>query len=90
VGPVWLRVTPLGSLDAPVVAFAITRATGTAVDRNRIRRRLRAAVAVHEQDLVVGTAYLFGGDRRLLHAPFTAIQRAVGELVRASSEVRDP
>jgi len=87
---VWLRVTPHGALDAPVVAFAITRATGTAVDRNRIRRRLRAAVAEHEHDLVAGTAYLFGGDRRLLHAPFSIVQRAVGELVRASSEAMTP
>ena len=86
----WLRVTSHGSLDAPVVAFAITRATGNAVDRNRIRRRLRAAVAEHEHDLVAGTAYLFGGDRRLLHAPFAAVQRAVGDLVRASSEVMAP
>jgi len=57
------------------------------VERNRIRRRLRAAVARHERDLVSGCAYLFGADRRLLHAPFSSIDRAVGELLRACREV---
>jgi ribonuclease P protein component len=57
------------------------------VERNRIRGRLRAAVAQHEGDLVSGCAYLVGADRRLLHAPFSSIDRAVGELLRACREV---
>jgi len=70
----------------PRVAYAVTRSVGNAVQRNRVRRRLRAAVAQHEPALAPGAAYLFGADRRLLHAPYAAIDRAVGELVRAASE----
>jgi ribonuclease P protein component len=87
VGAVWLRVCDAPSPDAPAVAYAVTRATGGAVDRNRVKRRLRAAVARHHGQLTAGTAYLFGGDHRVLHAPFATIDRAVGELVRAVGEV---
>jgi ribonuclease P protein component len=71
------------------VAYAITRAAGNAVDRNRIRRRLRAAVARHERELDSDMAYLFGGDRRLLHAPFASIDRAIGDALRASREMNE-
>ena len=86
----WLRCVEQPDDDGAAVAYAIARAQGGAVDRNRIRRRLRAAVARHESELVGGQAYLFGGDRRLLHAPFVAIDSAVGELVRATSEMTGP
>jgi ribonuclease P protein component len=59
VGP--LSVTRLapeqGGASSPAVAFAIGRSTGTAVDRNRLRRRLRAVLA--ELDVPAGT-YLVG------------------------------
>jgi len=93
-GPLWLRTTAHGDAAVrhragvePQVGYTVTRAAGSAVDRNRIRRRLRAAVARHSLDLEPATAYLFGGDRRLLHAPFASIDRAVGELLRAASEM---
>jgi len=70
-----------------LVAYAITRSVGNAVERNRIRRRLRAAVAGHEGELVPGVAYCFGADRRVLHTPFATLERAVGDVVRAASEM---
>ena len=45
-GPVSLRFLTDGSDDPPQVAYAIGRRFGTAVERNRARRRLRAAVAL--------------------------------------------
>jgi len=69
------------------VAYAIPRSVGNAVERNRVRRRLRAAVAGCEPDLRAGGAYLFGADRRMLHAPFPTVDSAVRELVRAAREV---
>jgi ribonuclease P protein component len=69
------------------VAYAIPRSVGNAVERNRVRRRLRAAVAGCEPDLRAGGAYLFGADRRVLHAPFSSVETAVRELVRAACEV---
>jgi ribonuclease P protein component len=69
------------------VAYAIPRSVGNAVERNRVRRRLRAAVAGHAAELGTGAAYLLGADRRVLHAPFTSLDRAVCELLRAARGV---
>jgi ribonuclease P protein component len=66
------------------VAFAIGRWAGHAVDRNRIRRRLRAAVAEHGARLVAGTAYLFSAERDAVSVPFATLSESVGELIRAA------
>ena len=79
-----MRFVALG--DAPRVSIATNRATGNAVMRNRVRRRLRAAVATLEGTLPPG-AYLFGGGPELVRAPFDDVRDAVGELVRS---VREP
>lgn len=59
IGPLTItRLGPAaGGSPVPAVAFAIGRPVGTAVDRNRLRRRLRAVLA--ELDLAPGT-YLIG------------------------------
>jgi ribonuclease P protein component len=41
----WCSFVPDPELSPPQVAFAIGRAVGTAVRRNRVRRRLRALLA---------------------------------------------
>ena len=56
-GVLEVRTAPLGSaLDPPRVAYAIGKNVGGAVDRNRVRRRLRASVRA--QDLSSGRGYL--------------------------------
>ena len=57
-GPVSLRFLTDGSDDPPRVAYAIGRRFGTAVERNRARRRLRAAVALDAGTPAPGGAYL--------------------------------
>jgi ribonuclease P protein component len=44
--------------EPPRVAFAVSRGVGNAVARNRVRRRLRAAVRCHRSVLTPGRAYL--------------------------------
>ena len=44
--------------EPPRVVYAIGRGVGTAVVRNRVRRRLRAATRAHRAELVPGHAYL--------------------------------
>jgi ribonuclease P protein component len=68
------------------VAVATSRATGAAVARNRVRRRLRAAVASHRDQLVPGGAYLFRGGREVIEVPFDGLTAAVGTLVRSVRE----
>jgi ribonuclease P protein component len=64
------------------VAYAVGRRTGSAVERNRIRRRLRAAVADCRPDLMPGAAYLFEADRSVLTMSFAQVREAVATLVR--------
>jgi ribonuclease P protein component len=56
------------------VAFAVSRAVGGAVDRNRVRRRLRAIV--RESDLAPG-AYLVGVSPAAAGLPFEELSRHV-------------
>ncbi|HXY91885.1 MAG TPA: ribonuclease P protein component [Acidimicrobiia bacterium] len=88
VGPVALRSCRDGSDTPARVAYAVGRRTGTAVDRNRIRRRLRAAVAANAVHLHRGAAYLFEADRAVLSLAFADLQGVVGRLVRRAGEDR--
>jgi len=82
VGGVALRCYRDGSTAPPRVAFAVGRRAGSAVDRNRVRRRLRAAIDRCRVDLAPGGAYLFEADRSVLTMPFTDLSDAVATLVR--------
>jgi ribonuclease P protein component len=50
--------TPKEQADPPRIAFALGRKVGHAVERNRLRRRLRAILATLDQDRLPGGAYL--------------------------------
>jgi ribonuclease P protein component len=73
--------------DATRVAFSVSRRAGGAVDRNRIRRRLRAAMRDHAATLPPG-AYLVGAGREALTMPFVELHRLVGEAARHAGESR--
>jgi ribonuclease P protein component len=83
-GSVTLRFVA-GAGDTPArVALATDRSVAGAVARNRVRRRLRAAVAAHAGELDPGAAYLFGAGREALTVPFPELARAVVELARSA------
>ena len=71
----------------PRVAYALGRSTGTAVTRNRIRRRLRHAVAAERAELRSG-AYLFSAGAEAVSMPFEDVQRRVRELLVAVADAR--
>jgi ribonuclease P protein component len=52
----------------PRVAYAIGRRTGGAVERNRIRRRLRHVVSNHSERLSRDYQYLVGAGQEALRA----------------------
>ncbi len=65
------------SLDpgVPRVAYAVGRGVGPAVQRNRLRRRLRSALVALEPRLGTDRAYLVGatkGANRLTYREITA------------------
>jgi ribonuclease P protein component len=70
----WLRPTPGDRTTPPRVGFAVGKAAGGAVLRNRIRRRLRAALRqlAAEGRLPAGT-YLLGGSAPLATMPWSAL-----------------
>ncbi len=68
--------------ETPGVGYTVTKKTGNAPERNRIKRRLRAAVATVSDKLVAGHDYVLIGRREALNEPFNAL---VGEL---SSSIR--
>lgn len=83
---------PESRFDEPVrVAYAVGRRAGGAVTRNRIRRRLRAAVRQVRPDLVPG-AYLIGAGAAAGSQPFgelcELLRSAAGAAAVPRSSVR--
>lgn len=69
------------SWNGPQVAYTVSRAVGGAVERNRVRRRLRAAVASNVEHLAPDHAYLFRGTREALTMEFPQLVEAVRRLL---------
>ena len=87
-GPVSLRFLSDGSDDPPRVAYAIGRRVGNAVRRNRIRRRLRAAIDDHAAELLPGGAYLFSADHDSMNTPFPTLSDHLVTLLQWAREER--
>lgn len=79
----------------PLVAFAFGRKFGNAVERNRARRRLRAAF-VESWDPTVGPpgAYLLSGNRSVLSAEFdrlvTGVKQCLAQLAPPPEPLSSP
>jgi ribonuclease P protein component len=81
---VTVRAVSGPSGEPPRVAYAVGRAVGSAVARNRWRRRLRAAVNEERSALVPGTAYLVGATPGAADLSFARLRTELREaLVRA-------
>lgn len=75
--------------DPPRVAYAVGRAAGSAVSRNRLRRRLRAAVWDERAALATGLAYLVGAGPAAHRVDAAALRRDVAAaLGRATQGAR--
>ncbi|WDR02219.1 ribonuclease P protein component [Devosia algicola] len=70
--------------EAPGVGFTVTKKIGNSPERNRIRRRLRAAVTMCASDFVPGYNYVLVGRREALHEPFS---RLVSDISQAIARV---
>jgi ribonuclease P protein component len=68
-------------LDPPRVAFSIARSVGSAPTRNRVRRRLRAAVREQRELLRPGTSYLLGASPAAAHASYAQLTRDLRALL---------
>jgi ribonuclease P protein component len=59
----WCRYLPEPAIVPPRVAYSVGRAVGGAVVRNRVRRRLRAAVAAVAESPLLPHGWLLVGAR---------------------------
>jgi ribonuclease P protein component len=83
-----LELLERGDDGPPRFGITVTRKAGNAVERNRIRRRLREAVRVHAgDDMAPGTDYVIVGRRDILDAPFGALKDELSRRIRGNKPV---
>lgn len=86
-GPLFqLEVLDRGEPDAPArVGFTVTKKHGNAVERNRMRRRLREAVRLHAGfAMQPGHDYVVVARRDVLSAPFKRLTAQLTERIESS------
>jgi ribonuclease P protein component len=72
-----------GDEAAARVGFTVTKKTGNAVKRNRIRRRLKEALRVHAAgDMAPGNDYVIVGREDVLAAPFGQLAAELSRRIR--------
>lgn len=69
-GPFVLQARARGDAGPARVGFTVTRKTGNAVERSRIRRRLRELVRLSRGPMQAGHDYVLIGRRSALNARF--------------------
>jgi ribonuclease P protein component len=74
---------PAGPGEAAPARFGltVTRKVGTATERNRIRRRLRAALRTGAADGRANHDYVIVARRDVLGAPFPALVETIGDAI---------
>jgi ribonuclease P protein component len=89
-GPItvtWLRPQPQEPATPPRVGFAVSRAVGGAVVRNRIRRRLRAGLReLQRADALPHGAYLVGATSVVARLPWSDLQATLAQAVAAATQ----
>lgn len=76
--------------EAPRAGFTVTKKQGNAVERNRMRRRLKEAVRQTAQfAMQPGHDYVIVAHRDMLHAPFDELTKALVTRIASRQSSRD-
>ncbi|MBP2235800.1 ribonuclease P protein component [Sinorhizobium kostiense] len=92
-GPLFLlEVLDRNDLEGEArVGFTVTKKHGTAVERNRMRRRLKEAVRLSAGfAMKPGHDYVIVARRDLLNAPFDALTRALEDRIENKPKPKRP
>ncbi|THK37496.1 ribonuclease P protein component [Ensifer sp. MPMI2T] len=92
-GPLFLlEVLDRNDLEGDArVGFTVTKKHGNAVERNRMRRRLKEAVRLSAGfAMKPGHDYVIVARRDLLHAPFDALTRALCDRIENKPKQKRP
>ena len=83
-GPLFLlEIRARSDPDEPRVGFTVTKKSGNAVQRNRIRRRLKEAVRIlAARDMAPGHDYVIVGRGEVLTAPFDRLKSELSRRIR--------
>jgi ribonuclease P protein component len=68
--------------DVRRVGFTAQRAVGSAVRRNRIRRRLKALYHFYEDSILVSADLIFLGKKSMIDAPWDELQQSMKRVLR--------
>ena len=80
-----LELKPRGDTLPPRVGYTVTKKAGNAVQRNRIRRRLKEAVRRHAAgDMLPGNDYVIVGREDILRAPFGTLASELSQRIRGT------
>jgi ribonuclease P protein component len=80
-----LEVMDRGDTTGPRVGFTVTKKAGNAVQRNRIRRRLKEAIRTHAAgDMAAGNDYVIVGRDEILTTPFEALKSELSRRIRGT------
>ena len=66
----------------PGIGFTVTKKSGNSPERNRIKRRLRAAVTACARDFIPHHDYVLVGRREALSEPFAKLVDDLGALIQ--------
>ncbi|HEX4863165.1 MAG TPA: ribonuclease P protein component [Acidimicrobiales bacterium] len=81
-GPLTVSWVPGDPAEPPKVAYSVGRRVGSAVARNRVRRRLRVLIR-DSADLLVPGAYLVGAGPEAASLEFEALRHHLQEALRS-------
>ena len=74
----------------PGIGFTVTKKTGNSPERNRIKRRLRAAVTACARDFIPHHDYVLVGRREALSEPFAKLVADLGALILSLIHIPSP
>ena len=82
-----LEVLSRNDRDPPRQGITVTKRQGNAVERNRIRRRIREALRTHAAgDMTPGNDYVVVGRRDILRASFDELKNELSRRIRGKAK----